>query len=145
MANSDTAVSKTVLAGATSRDWERGRDEVERVPTGRDEDDCEDVREREDAARGTDEARGVVDREEALEREDVERDVARELEERSVVECERVPRRVDSLELTVRLQLFSSSDQIRLEVIRSLQQHQHQLCPLLRQPRQQCLQECSQL
>ena len=145
MANSDTAVSKTVLAGATSRDWARGRDEAERVPAGRDEDDCEDECEREDAARGAEEARGAADRDEALEREDVERDEARELEERSVVECERVPRRVDSLELTVRLQLFSSSDQIRLKVIRSLQQHQHQLCPLLRQPRQQCLQECSQL
>jgi hypothetical protein len=147
VANSDTAVSNTLLAGAASRDWERVRVEVERVSAGREEDDERDEAlervedERDDALERVDDERD----EEAESREVVRGEEDREREERSVVECERVPRRVDSLELTAHPQLSSSSDQIRPEEIHWRQRHQRQLCLLLRRLRQQYPQEHSQL
>lgn len=170
-ANCDTAVSKTLLCGAASRDCERVRDDpsrgaVERDETGREE------RERDEADRGRaeldDDGREEFERESperdddalreddprALEREELEREEldradpdeeARGVAERSVVECERVPRRVGSLELTVRPPLSSSIDQIHPVGIHLPLQHLHQLCPRWLQPLLQCQQEYSRL
>ena len=175
-ANCDTAVSKTLLCGAASRDCERVRDDpsrgaVERDETGREE------RERDEADRGRaeldDDGREEFEREsperdddalreddpralerEELEREELEREEldradpdeeARGVAERSVVECERVPRRVGSLELTVRPPLSSSIDQIHPVGIHLPPQHLHQLCPRWLQPLLQCQQEYSRL
>ena len=150
-ANCDTAVSKTLLCGAASRDCERVRDDpsrgaVEREEAGREE------RERDEADRGRaeldDDGREEFEREE-LEREELDRadpdDEARGVAERSVVECERVPRRVGSLELTVRPPLSSSIDQIHPVEIHLPLQHLHQLCPRWLQPLLQCQQEYSRL
>ena len=165
-ANCDTAVSKTLLCGAASRDCERVRDDpsrgaVERDETGREE------RERDEADRGRaeldDDGREEFERESperdddalreddprALEREELDRadpdEEARGVAERSVVECERVPRRVGSLELTVRPPLSSSIDQIHPVGIHLPLQHLHQLCPRWLQPLLQCQQEYSRL
>ena len=150
-ANCDTAVSKTLLCGAASRDCERVRDDpsrgaVEREEAGREE--CE----RDEADRGReeldDDGREEFEREE-LEREELDRadpdEEARGVAERSVVECERVPRRVGSLELTVRPPLSSSIDQIHPVGIHLPLQHLHQLCPRWLQPLLQCQQEYSRL
>ena len=139
-ANCDTAVSKTLLCGAASRDWERVRDDpsrgaVEREEAGREEDPR--ALEREELER------------EELEREELDRadpdEEARGVAERLVVECERVPRRVGSLELTVRPPLSSSIDQIHPVGIHLPLQHLHLLCPRWLQPLLQCQQEYSRL
>jgi len=139
-ANCDTAVSKTLLCGAASRDCERVRDDpsrgaVEREEAGREEDPR--ALEREELER------------EELEREELDRadpdEEARGVAERLVVECERVPRRVGSLELTVRPPLSSSIDQIHPVGIHLPLQHLHQLCPRWLQPLLQCQQEYSRL
>lgn len=152
--SSETAVSKTLLVGFAWRDWEEDRDEdapetVERDEEGRGLDDREAVEREPDDDRPDDERaddeRVLEERDEESERdedepregareEDAEReDEDREPVERSVDECERVPRRVDSLELTVHPPLFSSNDQIRPTVIHPLRQHLRQLCPPWRQ------------
>ena len=87
------------------------------------------------AARDSDE-RDVAERDEA-ERDDAER----EPDERPVVECERVPRRVDSLELTVHRPQSSLSGQTRPMVTHLPQQHRHPLCQPWHQLLQQSLQE----
>ena len=139
-ANCDTAVSKTLLCGAASRDCERVRDDpsrgaVEREEAGREEDPR--ALEREELER------------EELEREELDRadpdEEARGVAERLVVECERVPRRVGSLELTVRPPLSSSIDQIHPVGIHLPLQHLHLLCPRWLQPLLQCQQEYSRL
>ena len=144
-ANCDTAVSKTLLCGAASRDWERVRDDpsrgaVEREEAGREEDPR--ALEREELEREE------LEREE-LEREELDRadpdEEARGVAERLVVECERVPRRVGSLELTVRPPLSSSIDQIHPVGIHLPLQHLHLLCPRWLQPLLQCQQEYSRL
>ena len=87
--------------------------------------------------------RAVVERE-ADGRDDAERDdevreeeEERESDEREPVECERVPRRVDSLELMVHPPQSSLSDQTHPTVIHLPQQHRRPLC----QPWQQLLQQ----
>ena len=144
-ANCDTAVSKTLLCGAASRDCERVRDDpsrgaVEREEAGREEDPR--ALEREELEREE------LEREE-LEREELDRadpdEEARGVAERLVVECERVPRRVGSLELTVRPPLSSSIDQIHPVGIHLPLQHLHLLCPRWLQPLLQCQQEYSRL
>ena len=85
--------------------------------------------------------RDVAERDEA-ERDEAERDDAeREPDERPVVECERVPRRVDSLELTVRPPQSSLSDRTHPMVIHLPQQHRHPLCRPWQQLLLQWLQE----
>ncbi|CAB4660709.1 unannotated protein [freshwater metagenome] len=176
-ANCDTAVSKTLLCGAASRDWERVRDDpsrgaVEREEAGREEcerdeadrgreeldDDGREEFERESAERDEEAERDddalreddprALEREE-LEREELDRDEpdeeARGVAERAVVECDRVPRRVGSLELTVHPPLSSSIDQIHPVVIHLPPQHLHQLCPRWMQPLLQCQGECLRL
>ena len=176
-ANCDTAVSKTLLCGAASRDCERVRDDpsrgaVERDETGREErerdeadrgraeldDDGREEFERESAERDEEAERDddalreddprALEREE-LEREELDRDEpdeeARGVAERAVVECDRVPRRVGSLELTVHPPLSSSIDQIHPVVIHLPPQHLHQLCPRWMQPLLQCQGECLRL
>ena len=134
-ANCDTAVSKTLLCGAASRDCERVRDDPSRGAV-----------EREEAGREEDPR--ALEREE-LEREELDRadpdEEARGVAERLVVECERVPRRVGSLELTVRPPLSSSIDQIHPVGIHLPLQHLHLLCPRWLQPLLQCQQEYSRL
>ena len=88
--------------------------------------------------RAEDVAREPLAREDELEREDEER----ELDERSAVECERVPRRVDSLELTVHPPRSSSTGRIHPTAIHQLPLHQRPLCPLLPQLLPQCLLGC---
>ena len=120
---------------AEREDGERGL--VEREEPERDDDVREDDDDRDDEAEREDEA----ERDEDAEREDEDRAVV----ERAVVECDRVPRRVDSLELTVHPPLSSSVGRIYPAVIHLLQQHLHQLCPRWLQPRLQCQQEYSRL
>ena len=86
--------------------------------------------------------RAVVERE-ADGRDDAERDdevreeeEERESDEREPVECERVPRRVDSLELMVLPPQSSLSGQTHPTVIHLPQQHRRPLC----RPWQQLLQ-----
>lgn len=171
-ANCDTAVSKTLLCGAASRDRERVRDDpsrgaVERDESGREEcerDEADRVRaEREDDGR-EERVRESAEREveaerdddalreedpRTLEREELERDEpdeeARGMAERSVVECDRAPRRVGSLELTARPPLSSSIDQIHPVGIHLPLQHLHQLCRRWLQPLLQCQREYSRL
>lgn len=88
--------------------------------------------------------REFVDRDEEDEpdRDDEEREEEeRELGERSAVECERVPRRVDSLELMVHPPQSSSGGQTHPTVIHPLQQHRRPLCRPWQQLLQQCLPE----
>jgi hypothetical protein len=160
-AKSDTADSKTPFVEMTSRDWEReeaGRGLAERDEADRDEGvereeeerelverDEDDVRE-EEVARDEDDEREEVEREAEVAREFLERvDESRELEERSVVACERVPRRVDSFTLMAHQQQSSSSGQIHPMVIHLLQQHRDPLCPPSRQLLRQQLREYRQL
>lgn len=85
--------------------------------------------------------REVAERD-SVERDEAERDdAAREPDERPVVECERVPRRVDSLELTVHRPQSSLSGQTRPMVTHLPQQHRHPLCRPWLQLLQQLLQE----
>jgi hypothetical protein len=85
--------------------------------------------------------RDEPDRDE-LDRDELDRDEEeRELAERSEVECERVPRRVDSLELMVHPPQSSLSGRTHPTVIHSPQQHQRQLCQPWQQLPQQYLQE----
>ena len=80
--------------------------------------------------------RAPVERE-ADGRDDAERDEEeRESDERAPVECERVPRRVDSLELMVLPPQSSLSGQTHPTVIHLPRQHRRPLC----QPWQQLLQ-----
>jgi hypothetical protein len=117
---------------AVDRDDEREEDD--RSEVGRSEEERDEVER-------ADEERALAERDDEVEREDDDR----EPDERSVVECERVPRRVDSCELTAHPPLFSSSDQICPMVIHLLQQHPHQPCRLWRQLQRQCLPEHSRL
>ena len=128
------------------------RDEADRVRAERDADgreelERESVERDEEAERDEDALRDEDPR--ALEREELERDEldeeARGVAERSVVECDRVPRRVGSLELTVRPPLSSSIDQIHPVGIHLPPQHLHQLCPRWMQPPLQCQGECLRL
>jgi|688.fasta_scaffold107029_2 hypothetical protein len=160
-AKSDTADSNTPFVETASRDWDReeaGRGLAERDEAERDEGvereeeerelverDEDDVRE-EEVARDEDDEREEVEREAEVAREFLERvDESRELEERSVVACERVPRRVDSFTLMAHQQQSSSSGQIHPMVIHLLQQHRDPLCPPSRQLLRQQLREYRQL
>lgn len=122
----------------------------DRSEVGRSEDERDEV-ERADEERALAERDDEAEREEESERDDAEpreaeRDADdREPDERSGVECERVPRRVDSCELTAHPPLFPSSDQICPMVIHSLRQHPHRPCRLWRQLQRQYLPEHSQL
>ena len=162
-AKSDTADSYTPFVETSSRDWDReeaGRGLAERDEADRDEgvEREEDEEERELVVRVEDDVREeVVARDEDDEREEVEReaevareflervDESRELEERSAVACERVPRRVDSFTLMAHQQQSSSSGQIHPMVIHLLQQHRDPLCPPSRQLLRQQLREYRQL
>ncbi len=84
---------------------------------------------RELVERDDEDSRELVAREDELERDEEDR----EPDERPVVECERVPRRVDSLELMVRPPRSSLSVQTHPTVIHQLQQHRHPLCRLWQQ------------
>ena len=70
------------------------------------------------------EGRALLAREDELDREEEER----ESDERAAVECERVPRRVDSLELMVHPPQSSLNGQTHPAVIHPRQQHRHPLC-----------------
>ena len=124
---------------STERDAE-GRVLDERDAVDRDGERDEAEREEESERDEAEPREGVRDEDE-VEREDDER----EPDDRSVVACERVPRRVDSLELTAHPPLFSSSDQIHPMAIHSLRQHLHRLCRLWRPLQRQYRPEHSQL
>ena len=136
-AKSDTADSNTPFVETASRDWDReeaGRGLAERDEAERDEGVEREEEERELVERDEDDVREEVEREAEVAREFLERvDESRELEERSVVACERVPRRVDSFTLMAHQQQSSSSGQIHPMVIHLLQQHRDPLCPPWRQ------------
>lgn len=135
--DSERASAGRVLAGRDDGEDEERDEEDDRPDAGRAE-----------AARELDERDEDVERVDDERDEDDERELEapeREPDERSVVECERVPRRVDSLELMARPPPSSSSDQIRRVEIRSLRQRQHRLCLLWLQLLQQFLQEHSRL
>ncbi len=109
-----------MLVGVASRDCERERVEAERTFVER----APDVRDAEgravDDEREDEDGRELLEREEEFERwelvreEDEPRDEERvDEEDRSLVACERLPRRVDSLELTVHPPPSSSNGQTR--------------------------------